>query len=736
MPANVRPSLLLALIPTLALAASASPARAGTRIEPIEGGARFRVTFSHQPVIAAQSVAVAGSWNGWSPTATPLRDDDHDGRFEVTIELPRGRHSYKFVLNGTTWQHDGDNPKTDADGHSGFNSVLDLGAQAAATPGRVGDQSVAVDQLLHDPTSLAFASALDGGRRLVLRLHVLRDDCQRVTVSATPRPLGGDEVACRKIAQVDGRDVWEARLAWSSPPGGRVRYTFNVHDGGATPTKLPAGREKLSVLMSDAGRFVTPDWVRDTIFYQVFPDRFRDGNAQNEPALPRRPAGRPWALDDAFMEAWDAEPTNRDFMGGDLAGVTEKADYLRDLGVNALYLNPIFAAASNHRYDAADYERIDPALGTLDDFHALRDALRARSMRMILDCVFNHTGDEHYAFQDCMQKGPASRYWGWYFFEGYPVVRSPKPNYRCWWNFGDLPQLNTANPDVVKHLLGVGKKWLEEGAQGWRLDVPNEVDAVNPEFWPEFRRRVKKQDPDAYIVGEIWTDARDWLKGDKFDAVMNYPVRSAALELLGKPDGIDAPAFASALTTQLATYPEAALRVQFNLLGSHDTPRLRTVCGGDARRARLCFSFLFAWPGAPVVYYGDEVGLLGGKDPECRRTYPWDHPDKQDLPTLEHVRALCHVRTAEPALRRGTVRFLLTDGKLVALVREPEPGDRGRPVVVILNASGTQQTVRVPLDGLTGEPHALLGAQGAKLEGGALVVEVGALEAAYVALGE
>lgn len=732
----MRPALPLAA--ALLLVTLAAPARARVDVEALGGGGRFRVVFRHSPVIGVERVAVAGSFNNWSDSSHPMLDKDKDGTFEAVLELPRGRHYYKFVINGSVWQHDADNSMTDADGHSGFNSVLDLGAQAPPSAGQRGDGQVAADQLIHDPTRLEMACAVDGGKRLVLRLHALRDDVERVRVSASPRPLEGEAVLARRIAAVDGRDVYEARLTWASSPG-RVRYAFALEDGQASAVTFPAGRDRFQASTADASKFVTPDWVRDAIFYQIFPDRFADGDPARQPDKPRRPDGQPWHIDDRFLERWDAEPSHFNHMGGDLAGITQKLDYLDDLGVNAIYLNPIFAAESNHKYDAADFEKVDPAFGTLEDFHRLRDGMRARGMRVILDCVFNHTGDEHHFFRDCEEKGPRSRYWDWYFLDGgHPIVKSPKPNYRCWWGFGDLPQLNTANPEVVKHLMGVGKQWLREGAAGWRLDVPNEVDAINPEFWREFRRRIKRQDPDAYIVGEIWTDARQWLQGDKFDAVMNYPVRSAALEFMSK-EGIQAPEFFQALGYQLATYPEPALRVQFNLLGSHDTPRLRTLCNGDLRRARLCMSFLFAWPGAPVVYYGDEIGLQGGKDPECRRTYPWEEEGKQDKATLEHVRRLAHLRAQEPALRRGAVRFLKAEGRLAAFVREPETGEPGRPVVCVINASSGQTTARVSLaelnlrDGAAVE--ALLGPD-ARLEGADLVLTLGPLEAALVAVGK
>lgn len=674
-----------------------SIAWAAVETEPVAEGARYKVTFKHTPVIAAKSVAVAGDWNGWDPKKTPMKEVGA-GVYAVTLELKKGRHTYKFVLNGDTWQHDGDNPKTEPDGKSGFNSVLDLGSGEPSAPGKEGDGKVDAGELLHDPGSIVDCCAVDGERRLVLRLQTLANDVQRVLVDATPRPeaaseaLEGEGLApCRKIATVNGHDVWEARLYFAKGTTG-VRYQFLVKDGeltvgfgkkGASAKAKGKDAGRFEVSLAAAGRFETPEWTRDAVFYQIFVDRFMNGDTSNDPKKPRRPEGKAWSVDDGYLEEWGQEPAHFNFFGGDLRGVAMKLDYLKSLGVNALYLNPIFEARSNHKYDSSDYEKVDPAFGTQKDWEQLVQACDARGMRVILDAVFNHTGDGHYAFQDCIANGKSSKYWSWYFIDADHVVQSPKPNYKCWWGFGSLPQLNTKNREVVNHLLHVGEKWLKEGSSGWRLDVPNEVEAVNPEFWPEFRRHVKKTKPDAYIVGEIWTDARQYLQGDRFDAVMNYPFRSAALEFLGK-GGIDAKKFDDLLGQQRATYPEPALRVQFNLLGSHDTERLLTVVN-DARRARLCQTFQFAYLGPPVVYYGDEVGVSGGKDPECRRCFPWDE-SKQDAETREHVRILAKARAQESALRRGTVKTLVAEGKAFAFLREPEAGDAGRSVLCVLNA--------------------------------------------------
>jgi glycosidase len=698
-------------LPLLLLALLGPTVLAGVDTQLAEDGQRYKVTFKHTPVIAAKSVYVAGSFNGWDSKKTPMKEQA-GGVYSVTLELKKGRYAYKFVLNGDTWQHDGDNPKTEPDGKSGLNSIIEVGTGGPAAAGKEGDGEVSTGDLSHDPGSIVDCSAVDSQRRLVLRMETLANDVERVLVDATPRPeaasekFEGDKLApARKIATVNGKDVWEARLLFAKGTT-NVRYQFLVKDGATTVgfgAKGASGKNKakdagrFEVSLAQAARFETPEWTRDAVFYQIFVDRFMNGDTSNDPKKPRRPEGKAWNVDDGYLEEWGQEPAHFNFFGGDLKGVVQKIDYLKSLGVNTLYLNPIFAAGSNHKYDSSDYETIDPSFGTKKEWDQLVATCEQHGMRVILDAVFNHTGDGHYAFQDCVKNGPKSKFWSWYFIDGKSVVQSPKPNYKCWWGFGSLPQLNTKNPEVIGHLMHVAEKWIKDGSSGWRLDVPNEVEAINPDFWPEFRRRVKAAKKDAYICGEIWTDARQYLQGDRFDAVMNYPFRSAVLEFLAKGD-VDARKFDDLLGQQRATYPEPALRVQFNLLGSHDTERVLTVAGGDARRVRLCQTFQFAYLGPPVVYYGDEVGVSGGKDPECRRCFPWDE-SKQDLTTRDHVQRLATARAHEPALRRGTVKTLLADGKTFAFLREPEAGDGGRKVVCVLNAGESSQTVELKVTG-------------------------------------
>lgn len=757
------PRLTLGLGLGLLLAAGLFPETTDAGVTVTKGRKdKYKVTFRYQPVIAVSSVHLAGDFNGWRADATPMKEKAGTGRYEIELELPAGRQMYKFVLNGTTWVHDMENPEKQEDGHSGYNSVVFIGRPPTSKRGQPDDGRIDVEQLIHDPSRLSFACAVDDDRRVILRLHALAGDLRSVRVEVTPAPTGskGDRkvkgtrrfaaaVPMRRIAELDGRDVFEARLLYPERHPESIRYRFLLSDGANLKAfgrnGLGENSPRFQLVLDHAGRFETPQWTRDAVFYQIFPDRFFNADKSNDLSgirtLRRRPQGRAYAKEDAFVEEWDARPAYHNFFGGDLKGITAKLDVIAGLGMNTIYLNPIFRAASNHRYDAADFDAIDERLGDEADFKELCAEAKKRGIRILLDAVFNHSGRRHYAFEDLVKKGAKSKYKDWYFVDSFPIRLKPKPTYRCWWNFADLPQLNTRNPEVVDHLLGVSNKWLDAGAAGWRLDVPNEVEAVNPNFWRDFRKAVRAKHPQAYIVGEIWTDPTPWLHEEKFDATMNYPVRDAIMDFIIKKE-TKAEDFDARLAAQRARLPEPAARVQFNLLGSHDTARIKHIAGPEARhRIPLAFGVLFAYLGPPVVYYGDEIGMDGGKDPDCRRTYPWDHPQRHDTALRDWIQALAKARKKEPALRRGTIRSLKADGRSLAFLREPEAGDPGRAVLVVVNASDQAASIKLPPRGLPeGDLEIIVGSKGAALEArgaeGELTIKLPAQGIAYIAAGE
>ncbi len=476
-----------------------------------------------------------------------------------------------------------------------------------------------------------------------------------------------------------------------------------------------------------------PGWVRDAVFYQVFPDRFARS--------PRLVAPGP-------LEPWDAPPTTHGFKGGDLYGLAERLPELADLGVTAIYLNPVFSSASNHRYHTYDYLAVDPLLGGDAALRELLDTAHARGMRVILDGVFNHVGRGFWAFHHVMEAGADSPYRDWFHLSpavlarqrglrAYPestpswdeVAADPRAytsgdwsldnlGYRAWWGLPALPKLNTDNPRVREMLWGVAEHWLRFGADGWRLDVPAEI--ADPAFWSEFRRRCRAVNPEAYLVGEIWQVAPEWLAGDRFDGLMNYPLLEAILSFVGGPSldhGLvaghhelsqhvhpgDGAAFAATLAGLLAAYAPATNGAMLNLLSSHDMPRIRSLVSGDLAAVRLAVLLQMTLPGAPSIYYGDEIGMEGGNDPDCRRAFPADAHGRDEELRAFH-RAAAAARREHPALRADHVATVGVTGSSVALLRGG-PGDptaHGETLLVAVNAGDDDVGLAVSVPALGG----------------------------------
>lgn len=489
-------------------------------------------------------------------------------------------------------------------------------------------------------------------------------------------------------------DYWFVAIR---PERKRVRYGFEVH-GDTTAVLTERGWYDEAPLdhpgyyfsvpyVHATDVFDTPEWVKDTVWYQIFPERFANGDRTNDPA---------------GTKEWGSEaPAFQNFFGGDFQGVIDHVDHLQRLGVTGVYFCPVFEAPSNHKYDTLDYLKLDPAFGDEKTFRKMIDVLHENGIRVLLDAVFNHISEEHPAFQDVLEKGQDSKYANWFTIDSFPVDPSI-PNYEVFAFERNMPKLNTAHPDVKDYLLHVGRYWVEEfGIDGWRLDVASEVDHA---FWREFRKEVRAANGTCYIVGECWTDSQPWLLGDQFDAVMNYGLTESFLTCFatGETRVRD---FSHAVSRNLNWHSQNVNEVMFNLIDSHDTPRALTRAKGNIDRMKLLFTTLLTFPGSPVIYYGDEIGMKGGQDPANRACMEWDET-KQNLELFDHVAQLIALRKQHPVLANaGTYHFQKIDDTKQTFIVERRQGEQVYLLVVnvseevqSLSLEGTYESL---LDGTT-----------------------------------
>ena len=498
---------------------------------------------------------------------------------------------------------------------------------------------------------------------------------------------------------------------------------------GPSSTPAPAlGAAATQAVEGAAGGLVIPDWVKDAVFYQVFPERFANGDMGNDPQ---------------GTEPWGSTPKIENMMGGDLQGVAQRMGYLTQLGVNSLYFNPIFTAPSNHKYNTADYEHVAADFGGDAAFRELADVAHRNGVKIMLDGVFNHVSHQHKWFQDVREKGPKSEYFDRFTVNNWPIkytrdadgiLRSD--DYASWWNFATLPVLKTDHPKVREYFLtgkdAIVKKWIRDGkVDGWRMDVADDSN-FSADYWRTARKEIKSANPDAYMVAEHWHDASSMLQGDQFDGAMNYKhfTRPAIDFFAKKANTVDE--FVRQLDNP---YSREARHGMFNILGSHDTPRFITQAGGDWYRQRPAAIFQMTYIGAPVVYYGDEIGMEGDKDPDSRRSMEWQyvpgnktkdgpglHTRDVEAPatgdaaagaeTARKARAeqlfglyqkLIATRKAEPALRRGDFQVLATHNADNTLVYRRKAEGIERDAIVAINNNWVGKDIRVPLSGVAAD---------------------------------
>lgn len=411
----------------------------------------------------------------------------------------------------------------------------------------------------------------------------------------------------------------------------------------------------------DCDAMKIPQWVKTAVCYQIFPERFAQGGG-----------------DKSYVNTpWGQIPSPKSYCGGDLTGIKNRLDYLEELGVNTLYLTPVFSSPTNHKYEICDYEHVDAQFGGDEALLELCQSAHARGMRVVLDGVFNHCSSSHPFFLDALEKGRDSKYWDWFFFE-------EDGSYRTFASVRRMPKLNTANPALIRYFCSLAVYWMRRcGADGWRLDVSDEI---SHRFLRAFREAVLREREDAIIIGEDWHRAARYLNGDEYDGVMNYALTKALLDLLAFKS-LDAEGFCDRLIHILHSRSEAASQKMLNLLGSHDTDRFLTRVEGDARRFRAAAALMFFYPGIPCIYYGDENGMEGGYDPDCRRCFDWN-VESWDMDTHSLIRRLAGLKK-QPALSEGSFEIREEEGIIVLQRKAP-----GQKLTLRLNPTDS------PLEGL------------------------------------
>ncbi len=538
-----------------------------------------------------------------------------------------------------------------------------------------------------------------------IRLKTKHDDVVKVDL------LYGDPYGTKVNEKDEG--IWEHRVIsmkrtyqtkevdyWISEvtlPLRRLQYAFHIYgqdgqeylyDDRRIYRYSESGLGKLSCFrmpfLHECDRIKTPEWVRNTVWYQIFPERFANGDKSNDPKE---------------TLAWGSEkPTPENYFGGDLQGIIDHLDYLKELGINGLYLCPIFTARSNHKYDTIDYFNVDPAFGDKETLKELIDQAHEHGMHVMLDAVFNHMGDFSMQWKDVQKYGENSRFANWFHIHNFPVSYEETDNfefaknltYDVFANTPHMPKINTADPKAREYLLNVATYWIEQfDIDAWRLDVANEIDH---EFWQDFYARTHALKEDFYVLGEVWHSAQEWLGHKEFDAVMNYSYTEPIIDHFVKKE-LTVSEMTDMLQNQLMLYRDQTNQVMFNALDTHDTARILTLCHGNKELEKQVLAFMFTQIGAPCIYYGTEVGMDGGPDPDCRKCMVWDE-EQQDKEMLQFVHSLVDMRHQYPQLwSKGSLKFEKTaeQSDLIVLKREYQ----NVQVVAVFNTGTQPQSVTV-----------------------------------------
>ncbi len=699
-----------------------------------------RIRFRYQPLTAGEhSVGLCGDLNDWK--IEPMHDVGGD--YQLYLFLNPGRYRYKLIVDGA-WIPDPSNPLRENDPFGGENSILLIEESGKALSWQELMDSTGLQQGRLDSASPVLLQDLIQINRITQESSEIRFKWHKGLSDKVILSIENQELPMYRIGADGSIDLFHLQIQHQESAllsvYAKVLYGTEQIYIGKTGLSLEPPLP-LELDFSKYRVFSVPEWVQEGVIYQIFPDRFAIGNPENNPDFSEwyyrdsrtaPPSGEflpPQTEYFHLIEDWrdikglvqspylpKGKPDWWSFYGGDLAGITQKLDYLVDLGITIIYLNPLWQAKSNHKYDAADYMQIDPHFGTEAELQTLANTAHAKGIRIILDVAFNHTGETFWAFRDCIKKGPFSEYWNWYDWHKYPLPEplpadfDPKEYYQCWWGVKDMPDLNydlsrlhpdenyvkdinhaVVNTPLVDYVLHTADYWLGQmDLDGFRLDVPDEVPYW---FWELFRRHVKSVKPDAWLVGEIWNDAEDWVNDSYFDSVMNYAYfKSPSIDYLIHR-AISLEEFQTRIEEGLSKYPLQAQRAMMNLYGSHDTWRIIELAKGDIQLIKMAITFQMCFVGTPHVYYGDEIAMRGKKDPDNRRPFNWNWEIREEAVELRACfKELISIRKRYPALVYGEFAFVSDPNNLCHFKRfTPE-----EEIHVILNPSKRKVKLYTP----------------------------------------
>lgn len=547
------------------------------------------------------------------------------------------------------------------------------------------------EAVLHIPLS-QYAYA-ENEHTITVRIRTGKNDIEQCIVYYGDRvdiqePIRTTAVEMKKAASDDLFDYFEADIADRYT---RVCYYFFLSDGKEKQFYYSRGFcKEMNCHRTEYFQFPyirredihkIPEWAENIVMYHIFPDSFASGKRQLDGCPKEKFVDSKLPDQNGTQKA--AVSISR--LGGTLKGVQENIDYLKGLGVNCIYLNPVFAANSYHKYDTIDYFEIDPCFGTKEELKALVKSCHENQIRVLFDGVFNHCGPDFFAFRDVLEKGKDSRYYSWFYRMPVPVRYQDPPNYEAFAYVKEMPKLNTGNPEVAEYLCRVGTYWIEEAdIDGWRLDVANEIDH---DFWRRFRKAVHAVKEDCFLIAEIWEESNIWLAGDQFDSTMNYTFSYLCKDFFASRK-INVTEFDEQMHKMIMRYPRNVSLVQMNFLDSHDVPRFLSYCGGKKGRMELAFFYLFMGVGIPSVFYGDECYIQGTSEPEYRAPMDWERADRNET---AYFSKWIKIRRENPALAHGDYRTVLRDDSrgLYGFTRTYQ----GSTVLVLINNSDISQNI-------------------------------------------